>query len=228
MLQRSVTAPLHLRPATTLAERVLLPADPHSALFVAQALLDGPKMFNHARGLWGYTGVARDGEPLSVQATGLGGPSAAVVCEELIELGAHRLVGIGTAEALDDTVPVGSLLAAGPVLALDGAGARLAGAGARLEPDPELHGRLIEAGASPAAVASTDLFYDHPAQVVRESGQAATAVDLQAAAILGVAARRGVAAACLVGVATGLRDPEALEALSVRLGEAGYAALRIP
>ena len=100
--------------------------------------------------------------------------------------------------------------------------------GARLEPDPELHGRLIEAGASPAAVASTDLFYDHPAQVVRESGQAATAVDLQAAAILGVAARRGVAAACLVGVATGLRDPEALEALSVRLGEAGYAALRIP
>ena len=89
--------PLHLRPSAELAERVLLPGDPHRALAVAQALLDGPKMFNHARGLWGYTGVADDGEPLTVQSTGMGGPSAAIVCEELIALGARRLVRIGTA-----------------------------------------------------------------------------------------------------------------------------------
>ena len=37
-------------------------------------------MFNHHRGLWGYTGPARaDGEPLTIQATGMGGPSAAIV-----------------------------------------------------------------------------------------------------------------------------------------------------
>ena len=51
--------PIHLRPAAPLAERVLLPGDPHRALAVAQALLDQPRMFNHARGLWGYTGTAR-------------------------------------------------------------------------------------------------------------------------------------------------------------------------
>ena len=73
--------PNHLRPGAELAERVLLPGDPGRALAVAQALLDQPpRMFNHARGLWGYTGTAPDGEPLTVQATGMGGPSAAIVC----------------------------------------------------------------------------------------------------------------------------------------------------
>ena len=44
-------------------------------------------MFNHHRGLWGYTGTAPDGEPLTIQATGMGGPSAAIVLTELIALG---------------------------------------------------------------------------------------------------------------------------------------------
>ena len=81
--------PNHIRPAAELAERVLLPGDPGRALAVAQALLEQPpRMFNHARGLWGYTGTAPDGELLTVQATGMGGPSTAIVCEELIALGA--------------------------------------------------------------------------------------------------------------------------------------------
>ena len=58
--------PIHLRPSEPLAERVLLPDDPHRALLVAQALLDQPRMFNHARGLWGYTGTAADGQLLTI------------------------------------------------------------------------------------------------------------------------------------------------------------------
>ena len=77
-------------------ERVLLPSNPHRALAIAQHLLDGPRMFNHAHGLWGYTGVAADGAPLTVQSTGVGGPSAAIVTEELIGLGARRLVRVGS------------------------------------------------------------------------------------------------------------------------------------
>ena len=48
-------ATLHLKPACDLAERVLLPGDPHRALAVAQALLERPRMFNHHRGLWGLS-----------------------------------------------------------------------------------------------------------------------------------------------------------------------------
>jgi uridine phosphorylase len=221
---------LHLRPSADLAERVLLPGDPHSALAVAQALLDGPKMFNHARGLWGYTGVADDGEPLTVQSTGLGGPSAAIVCEELIGMGARRLVSIGTATVLGDGITAGSLLAAETVLVLDGAGTGLAGAQTRLEPDPVLLARLVEAGATPGIVASTDLFYDPPLDslgAVARNGP--LALDLQASAILGVAARRAAEAAVVVGVTAQDGAPEvSADDLGVRLGEAGYAALRIP
>ena len=74
---------IHLQPTAPLAERVLLPGDPGRALRLAQALLEEPKMFNHNRGLWGYTGTAADGEPLTIQSTGMGGPSAAIVISEL-------------------------------------------------------------------------------------------------------------------------------------------------
>ena len=64
-------------------------------------------MFNHRRGLWGYTGTAPDGEPLTIQSTGMGGPSAAIVVEELIALGARRLVRIGTCGALGGGLGLG-------------------------------------------------------------------------------------------------------------------------
>ena len=115
-------------------------------------------MFNHHRGLWGYTGTAADGEPLTVQATGMGGPSAAIVTEELIALGARRLVRIGTCGALVDDLELGDLVAAETVLSADGASAAL-GANGALGSDPALLERLVAAGAQPgpwsAAISST-------------------------------------------------------------------------
>src|SRR5690606_12075296 len=126
--------PLHIHPAAELAPRVLLPGDPHRALAVAQQLLEAPLMFNHHRGLWGYTGTGRDGQPLTVQATGMGGPSTAIVVEELIQLGARVLVRIGTYGALHDGFDLGDVVAADEVVGADGASAAL-GAPARQQPD---------------------------------------------------------------------------------------------
>jgi uridine phosphorylase len=222
----------HLRPTAALSERVLLPGDPHRALAVAQALLERPpRMFNHSRGLWGYTGIARDGEPLTVQSTGIGGPSAAIVCEELIALGARRLVRIGTCAALVEELALGSLLAPECVLPLDGASTAL-GAQGPLEPDRGLLAGLVAAGAARATVASTDLFYDRSGPG-RADG--AVAVEMETAAILSVARRHGVAGACVLGVARRARpngatrlDREELDALGLRLGETGWAAFRSP
>ena len=232
--------PNHLRPAADLAERVLLPGDPGRALLVAQALLDpAPRMFNHARGLWGYTGTASDGEPLTVQATGIGGPSAAIVCEELIALGATRLVRIGTCGALDPELPLGTLLAAERVLPEDGTSAAL-GAGAPLEADPGMLARLVAAGARPVTVASSDLFYDPREDSARAwAGRGAVAVEMEAATIFQVAGaawgrRRRMrprrAATCPRRATNGARrmTQEELEELGLRVGEAGYAAVRIP
>src|SRR3954469_9592369 len=106
-----MAAPIHLHPTADLAERVLLPGDPGRALLLAQTLLDTPKMFNHHRGLWGYTGTAADGEPLTIQASGMGAPSAAIVVAELAELGARRIVRVGTCGALVAGVALGQLVA---------------------------------------------------------------------------------------------------------------------
>jgi uridine phosphorylase len=223
---------IHLRPAAELAERVLLPGDPHRALAVAQTVTDAPRMFNHSRGLWGYTGTARDGEPLTVQATGMGGPSAAIVCEELIALGARRLVRIGTCGALVDGLAHGDLVAAETVLPYDGA-SRALGAEGPLRADPGLTEALVAAGARAATIVSTDLFFDpRPGAASGWVERGAVAVEMEAAAILQVAARHGAAAACVLGVTDipgldGARRADAgeLARIGLRVGEAGYTAL---
>jgi DeoD family purine-nucleoside phosphorylase len=223
---------VHLKPAAELAERVLLPGDPHRALWVAQALLERPRMFNHHRGLWGYTGVAPDGEILTVQATGMGGPSAAIVVHELLGMGARTLVRIGTCGALVPGLELGQLVAVDAAIAADGA-SRALGAGERVAADPGLAARLRRATGSPGAtVVSTDLFYDERDGVVEEWVRAgAVAVEMEAAAVLRVAERRGAAAACVLAVSD-LPPPERtrigageLEAAGVRLGEAALRAL---
>jgi purine-nucleoside phosphorylase len=212
---------IHLKPATDLADRVLLPGDPHRALAVSQELMERPKMFNHHRGLWGYTGAARDGELLTVQATGMGGPSAAIVMEELIELGAKTFVRIGTCGALTGRHELGQILAVDSALALDGTSQAL-GADGEVHPDPDLRAALAVPG---ALAASVDVFYGDP-----DTGNA-DVVEMECATLFQVAQLRGARAAAVLGVSDELAggrkriEPEALEALGVRLGEAAWAAL---
>jgi uridine phosphorylase len=215
-----VSAPIHLRPHADVAERVLLPGDPGRALRLAQQVVDAPKMLNHHRGLWGYTGIASDRAPLTIQSTGLGGPSTAIVVEELIGLGARRLVRLGTCRALAD-LPLGSLVVAERVRCEDGV-TRALGAGAVLEPDPELLAGLT-AGVV-GEVVSTDLYYDPRP----ERWEGAVAVDLATAALFAVAARHGVRAACVLVVSespAGRIESEALERAEVELGRVGAGAV---
>ncbi|MDQ3644595.1 MAG: purine-nucleoside phosphorylase [Actinomycetota bacterium] len=223
--------PIHLRPAAELAERVLLPGDPHRALAVAQAILDAPKMFNHTRGLWGYTGTAPDGGLLTVQATGMGGPSAAIVVEELIVLGARTLVRIGTCGALGRGSDLGELVVAREVVAADGASASL-GAEGRLAADPGLTDALVGAGAREVVAVSTDVFYDRREGVHDEwMHLGADVVEMEAATLLALARRRGVAAAVLLAVTDLLQgarrrlDDEAVHTAGIRLGETAYGAM---
>jgi uridine phosphorylase len=94
--------PARLRPTAPIAADAILVGDPGRALMLAQELLNQPKMSNHARGLWGYGGVTPEGQELTVQSTGMGGPSATVVLRDLAELGVRRAIRIGTGTALSD------------------------------------------------------------------------------------------------------------------------------
>jgi uridine phosphorylase len=94
--------PARLRPTAPIAADAILVGDPGRALMLAQELLEQPKMSNHARGLWGYTGRTEAGDELTIQSTGMGGPSASVVLADLAELGLERAVRIGTCTSLID------------------------------------------------------------------------------------------------------------------------------
>ncbi len=225
--QRSI----HIHPTAALSERVLLPGDPGRALMLAQTLLQDPRMFNHHRGLWGYTGAAADGEPVTIQATGMGGPSAAIVLHELIELGARRAIRVGTCGALAPGLALGELVVASEAISADGT-SRALGADERTAADPSITRALLSAAqdAREGAVVSVDLFYDggDPGE-----GRTALAVEMEAAALFAIGARAGVPVGCVLAVSDtfdgdGNREriaDDALLAAAERMGAAAIAAL---
>lgn len=190
-----------------IAPDVLLPGDPGRAMAMAQALLVSPKMHNLHRGLWGYSGetIPELGRrPLSIQSTGMGAPSAAIVIHELGELGAKRAIRVGTCGALDDSLGLGDLLRVETALGDTGVNRAAAWSGGdwTVAPDPGLTARLEAAGATtPVTVATTDLFYE-PSGEAREGWIAAGAgaVDMETAALFALGPHVGVAVACLLVV----------------------------
>jgi DeoD family purine-nucleoside phosphorylase len=238
-----VTAPNALQPTAALGERVLLPGDPGRALMLAESLLEGAKMFNHHRGLWGYTGLAPDGEPLTIQSTGMGGPSAAIVIHELIELGARRLLRVGTCGALNEGLGLGDLVIATEAIAADGT-SRALGAGDRVAATPNLLAVVVATAEGPfndpdrdphsihaGPIVTSDVFYDARGLEHSWSADGALAVEMEAATLFTLAAARGVQAAALL-VVSDIVLPERvrigqdeLRAAEERMGAAALRAL---
>jgi uridine phosphorylase len=225
---------IHLHPTAPLAERVLLPGDPGRALALAQTLLEQPLMFNHNRGLWGYTGTALDGAPLTIQATGIGGPSAAIVLSELIELGARRAIRVGTCGALAPTLQLGELVIARESICADGA-SRALGGGARAGADGALTAALARADPSArvGTIVSVDLFYETGGAPRANSHGDALAVEMEAATVFALGAAERIPVACVLAVsdtfaADGARtriDADRLRAAAERMGAVALAAL---
>jgi DeoD family purine-nucleoside phosphorylase len=228
-----LTGPIHLHPTAPLADRVLLPGDPGRALLLAQALLAGPRMFNHNRGLWGYTGRAGDGRPLTIQSTGMGGPSAAIVISELAEMGAEVLMRVGTCGAIHPALELGDLVIAREAIPADGT-SRALGADARVRPDRALFDALAATGKGRAAtIVSTDLFYGpHEGQEQRWREAGAAAVEMETASLYVLAERNHIRAASLLAVSDLLSrsrvriDAAGLRKAEQRLGEVAMRALQ--
>jgi len=93
--------PIHLRAEPgDYATAVLCPGDPVRAEYIAETFFDpGFRQVNAERGMLGFTGTFEE-KPISVQATGMGSPSVGIVAEELIMLGATRLIRVGTCGGL--------------------------------------------------------------------------------------------------------------------------------
>ena len=209
-------SPIHVRGKPgEVAERVLLPGDPGRAEWIAKTFLEDPVLYTSHRGLLGFTGRYQ-GVPVSVQTTGMGAPSASIVAEELIGLGARVLLRVGTCGAVDEGLAPGDLLIPQGAVPLDGATRQyLEGRPYAPVPDPGLFLALwkgAEALGYPhhvGLVATEDAFYATTPEGARAwSRYGVLAFEMEASALFLIGKMRGARAGAILAVSNRIGDPE--------------------
>jgi purine-nucleoside phosphorylase len=235
-----MTTPIHIRAQPgDVAPIVLLPGDPGRATRVAERL-EGARCYNELRGLLGYTGTYK-GTPISVQTTGMGAPSAAIVVEELAMLGAKTVIRIGTSGSARPEIHPTDLVVATAACPLDGTTPLY------MQGDPyapaatfRVVRALVEACERLGArhhvglVATEDALYSvTPEWRERWAERGVLAQEMEASAVFTVAALRGLEAGCLLTVSNAagqherLRDEELLPAIDRMIEVALEAAMTL-
>ncbi len=236
--------PIHLRcEPSDVAPTVLLVGDPGRARAIAEKL-DGARCYNDHRGLLGFSGEYR-GIEISVQTTGMGGPSAAIVVEELAMLGAKTLIRLGTCGGIGDGVGVVDLAIATASVPVEGTTPQYVD-GAPFAPvaDHRVTRTLVDASGAVGRTTHTglfmthDVFYQQGEDWERWRDRGVVAVEMEASIIFTVALLRGMraGAVCLVVDRVADRDTWASDEQIaagtedlVRLGlEAGQALAKAP
>jgi purine-nucleoside phosphorylase len=200
---------IHLRAeAGDYAPLVLLPGDPNRARRISERFDAGSaRQVNDHRGLLGFTGTYRS-HPVSVQTSGMGTPSMSIVVEELLRLGARRLIRVGTCGGIAKGLRTGELVIATAACPVDGATATyLHGEPYAPAADFALTRALVDAAEAAdlttrtGLVASVDAFYNpDPDYAQRWRDRGVLALEMEASALFYLAARDGVQAACALTV----------------------------
>ena len=90
----------------------LVPGDPKRARYIAENYLQEVRQVNSVRGADGFTGTF-NGISISVQAVGMGVPSAAIYYTELIRFyGVQTLIRVGSCGGLSESVGLGDIICA--------------------------------------------------------------------------------------------------------------------
>ena len=188
---------------------VLLPGDPDRARLIAETFFTSPRLYTDYRGLLGYTGSYR-GLEVSVQTTGMGCPSLAIVVEELVRLGAQTLVRVGTAGIVAESVQPGDLIVAQASVPRDGT--------TRMYLDGDPHAPAASfavtkalADAAPGAhvglIQTEDAFYvSGPEDVATLCERGVLAVEMEASALFLLGQLRGVQTGCALVASNRIGD----------------------
>jgi purine-nucleoside phosphorylase len=196
------------------APLVLLPGDPNRATRISERFDEGSvRQVNDHRGLFGFTGTYR-GAPVSVQTSGMGTPSLSIVVEELLRLGAKRLIRVGTCGGIAKGLKTGELVIATAACPIDGAvRTYLHGEAYAPAADFEITRALVDTAlaagvkARTGLVASVDVFYNTDADYAqRWRDRGVLAFEMEASALFFLAARGGVQAGCALTVSDVLGD----------------------
>lgn len=201
------------------ADDILLPGDPARAEWIAETFLSNVRVVNRVRGAIGLTGTYQ-GRRVSVQATGMGMPSAAIYLNELLmEYGVKRLIRVGTCGGLNAAFKVRDVVLAQAASTNSNQNAALFapyqfasvadfGLLRRAAEEAEKAGLRTAIG----GIVTDDNFYDPlggaPYEVLKKHG--VIAVEMETAALYTIAARFGAKALTIATISDCLITHEQL------------------
>lgn len=198
--------PIHVRANEgDYAEACLFPGDPLRAKYIAETFMDEIVQRNSERGMLGFTGTFA-GKPVSVQSSGMGCPSAAIVIEELVQLGVKKLMRVGTCGGLQPDLSMGDLIVALSATAADATATHYVGG----EPHaPTADFGLVHEAVHQAKqlgkpvrvgpIVSSDIFYNPDSGLAgRWSDRGILAVEMEAAVLFTLGALRKIQAGCML------------------------------
>lgn len=228
-------AHIHARPSD-IAPLVVAVGDPARAKQLA-TMLKSPRVVNTNRGFHTYTGRYNN-KRVTVSTHGIGGPSSAIVFEELYMLGARSIVRLGTCGGLVKDLHTGDFIVVTGA-AHPGGSLKMYVPEGVLPPisDLNLTTRLIEGCESEGArfraglVFSSDAFYKEDLGQLRSwTAMGVLGVEMECATLFTLAALRGFRAASLLILSDSLvKSSEKrlvpAEALESRVEEAGKVVL---
>ena len=200
---------------------VLLAGDPNRTKWIAKNFLDEPVCVADHRQMFGYRGFFKN-IPIGVQTTGMGGPSTAIICEELKMLGARFLIRVGTCGGLDRRQREGDVFFVTSACMMDGTSRELFAAqssgtgivnGFAPTSDFEfLHAAISNAQAKSVryhvgTVATVDRFYGHGRDTFEKLASfGILAVEMEASTVLTFAALNGMRAAAMMVISDNALD----------------------
>jgi DeoD family purine-nucleoside phosphorylase len=196
-----------------IADAVMLVGDPHRAEHVS-TMLKEPRLVNSSRGLLVYTGDYKNTR-LTIATTSMGAPSAAIVMEELCNLGASIFIRVGSAGGLAPQLASGDIVIATAAIREDGTSACYLRPTFPAISDFALLNIILESasnihpGSLPGIVISHDAFYrglpDDELIKLRDAG--AVAREMETGCIFIVAQVRRVRAAALFALGGNIMRP---------------------
>jgi len=171
-----------------IAKSVLIPGDPKRAEKIA-TFFDECKKVADYRGYTTFTGKVGE-TAISTSSSGIGCPSAAIVVEELTNIGAQNLIRVGTTGALQPEIGIGEIIIATAAVRADGTTNAFVPAGYPAVANFQIVKALIEAAEKLkksyhlGIVVSSDAFYAENLDFVRSHSEAGVlSVEMEASVI---------------------------------------------
>ena len=191
-----------------IAPAVLMPGDPLRARWIAETMLDDATCYTEVRGMYGYTGTWQ-GNPVSVQGSGMGMPSISIYLNELFsEYAVQQVVRVGSCGALTSDLGLRDMVIASGACT-DSAMNRIRFEGLDYAPVADFHllRKAYDAAQAQSVTSrvgllmSGDSFYHpRPELVTRMAEYGVLAVEMEASALYTLAAqhKRQALAICTV------------------------------